>query len=148
MGEMHSETLSLPVSVPPIARRGLHRALWVAQGLVALAMLGAGTTKVVTPIEQLAKSMAWIPDFAPLAVRAIGVAEVLGAVGLILPAALRILPRLTPLAALGLTALMLGAVQTELGVAGPGQAVAPAVFALLSLFIAWGRGVAAPISPR
>ncbi|MBM4362849.1 MAG: DoxX family protein [Deltaproteobacteria bacterium] len=127
---------------------GLHRALWAAQAFLALAMLVAGAVKVLTPLDQLAVSMPWVRDFAPLAVRAIGAAEVLGAIGLILPSALRILPRLTALAALGLAALMVGAIQTDLAVSGPAKAAVPAVFAALSLFVAWGRGRAAPIAAR
>lgn len=146
---MNSHTLSVSPSPAAAAPSpGLHRALWGAQALLALAMLGAGATKVLSPLDQLAASMPWVPGFAPLAVRAIGAAEVLGAIGLILPSALRILPRLTALAALGLAALMLGAIQTELSVSGPAKAVAPAVFAALSLFVAWGRGRAAPIAAR
>jgi uncharacterized membrane protein YphA (DoxX/SURF4 family) len=93
--------------------KGLHYGLWVVQALAAVAFLGAGMMKATKPLAELAANMAWVPHFPALAVRAIGVAEVLGAFGLVLPSALRVMPRLTPLAAAGLVALMLGAAGTQ-----------------------------------
>jgi MYXO-CTERM domain-containing protein len=78
-------------------------ALWGLQVLLALAFGAAGVMKLVTPVDQLAASgMAWTTALPPIAVTLIGVAEVLGAVGLILPAATRIRPELTPVAAAAL----------------------------------------------
>ena len=78
-------------------------AVWGLQVLLALAFGAAGAMKLVTPVDQLAASgMAWTAALPPIAVTLIGVLEVLGAVGLILPMATRIRPELTPLAAAGL----------------------------------------------
>jgi uncharacterized membrane protein HdeD (DUF308 family) len=75
----------------------MNYALWIVQGLLGLIFLFAGGVKLVTPLEALTKQM----PLPGLFVRLIGVAEVLGAIGLILPGVLRIRPHLTPLAAAG-----------------------------------------------
>lgn len=121
--------------------------LWIIQILLALMFLFAGGTKLVLPIDVLTSmgppNQVKLPD---LLVRFIGVCEVLGALGLILPGLLRIRPGLTPLAAAGLLIIMLGAV--VLTVAGPGLAMAlpPLVVALLCAFVAYGRWQLAPHS--
>src|SRR5437016_14281173 len=79
--------------------------LWVVQILLALAFLMAGSIKVTQPIQKLATNMG-LPSQA---VRLIGTLEILGAIGLILPAVTGILPWLTPLAAVGLVLTMIGA---------------------------------------
>jgi hypothetical protein len=85
--------------------------LWIVAGLLAVAFLLSGGFKI---IQRRAKvidhGFRWAEDFSPLQVKLIGVAEILGAVGLIAPAALGILVLLTPLAAVGLTLLMIGGV--------------------------------------
>ncbi len=110
--------------------------LWIVQGLLALLFLLTGGIKLVLPLEVLT-------DQSPLSgwfVRFIGVAEVLGAIGLILPGLVGIRPGLTPLAASGLVIIMTGA--TALTVAGGdvGSALIPLVVGLLSGFVAYGRG--------
>ncbi|GGZ30335.1 hypothetical protein GCM10010387_24870 [Streptomyces inusitatus] len=82
--------------------------LWVARALLAVLFAGAGGMKIALPPDSLIPLMPWVVDFAPLAVRAIGVAEVLGAAGLILPAATSIAPVLTPIAAAALGVLITG----------------------------------------
>ena len=77
----------------------MNLALWIIQGLLALLFLFSGGVKLVIPTDQLVKQA---PQFSALFLRFIGVCEVLGAVGLILPRLLRIRPGLTPLAAVGL----------------------------------------------
>jgi hypothetical protein len=109
--------------------------LWIVQGLLALLFLFAGGMKLVLPLEAL-KGPVVLPG---LFVRFIGVAEVLGALGLILPGLLRMRPGLTPLAAAGLVLIMIGA--TVVTVAG-GQLVSaliPVVVGLLAAFVAYGR---------
>ncbi len=115
-------------------------ALWIVQGLLGLIFLFAGGMKLVVPLEVLTKQM----PLPGLFVRFIGVAEVLGAIGLILPGLLRIRPGLTPLAAAGLVIIMIGA--TVLTVAGGDVALAliPLVVGLLSAFVAYGRWRLAP----
>jgi hypothetical protein len=112
-----------------------NRTLWIVQGLLALLFLFAGGTKLVLPIEELTKDTA-LPG---LFVRFIGVAEVLGAMGLILPGLLRIRPGLTRWAAAGLALIMIGA--TAITLAGDQRAAAPIplVAGLLSAFVAYGR---------
>ncbi len=88
------------------------QALWVVQGLLALLFVFAGGMKLVTPIEEMTKQM---PPEMPIPLsgsflRFIGVAELLGGLGLVLPGLLRIRPGLTPLAAAGLVIIMAGAV--------------------------------------
>src|SRR5215213_3539434 len=108
----------------------MNRALWIVQGLLAFLFLFAGGVKLVMPLDDLV-AQSGLPG--PL-ILFIGVAEVLGALGLILPGVLRIRPDLTPLAAAGLVVVMLGA--TALTAAGVGggdvvQALFPLAVGLL-----------------
>ena len=110
-------------------------ALWIAQGLLALIFLFAGGMKLVLPLEQLTGPVS-LPG---LFVRFIGVAEVLGALGLILPGLLRIRPVLTPLAAAGLVIIMIGATVLTLAGGDIALALIPLVVGLLAAFVAYGR---------
>jgi hypothetical protein len=110
-------------------------ALWIAQVLLALAFVSAGAIKLITPDEILT---AWYP-FPALFIRFIGVCELLGAVGLILPGLLRVREQLTLLAAAGLASIMAGAVATTLAVGGGTAAVMPLALGLLAVFVAYGR---------
>src|SRR5438874_1375666 len=83
--------------------------LWVVQILLALAFGMAGIMKVTQPIDRLEARMGWVKSVGPRGVRLIGSLEILGAIGLILPAVTGILPWLTPLAAVGLVLTMIGA---------------------------------------
>lgn len=114
-------------------------ALWVAQGLLAAVFLAAGATKLTRPKEKLAKNMAWVEDFSQGTVRLIGAVEVLGAIGVVMPALTGILSWLTPLAALGLAATMVGAVLTHLRRGERSAVVAPVVLLGLAAFVAYGR---------
>jgi hypothetical protein len=109
--------------------------LWVVQGMLALLFLFAGGMKLVMPLEAM-KSPIALPG---LFLRFLGVAEVLGAVGLILPVLLGIRPGLTPLAAAGLVVIMIGAtVITAMGGA-VAPALVPLAVGLLSAFVARER---------
>ena len=116
-------------------------ALWIAAIVLALAMLGAGLMKLIRSPEQLkAAGMGWVDHVPPAAPKVVGVLEVLGAIGLILPAITGIAPMLVPLAASGIALLMLGAVITHLRLHDPFKDALPAiVLALLAMFVAWGR---------
>jgi uncharacterized membrane protein len=114
-------------------------ALWVAQGLLAVAFLAAGATKLAQPKEKLAKNMAWVEDFSQSTVRLIGALEVLGAIGVVLPALTGILSWLTPLAALGLAATMVGAILTHLRLGEHSAVVPPVVLLVLAAFVVYGR---------
>jgi len=115
-------------------------ALWIVQSLLALLFLFAGGMKLVLPLEQLAGPIT-LPG--PL-LRFIGVAEALGALGLILPGLLRIWPGLTPLAAAGLVIIMLGAIVLTLVAGLVAVALISLVVGLLAAFVAYGRWRLAP----
>jgi len=88
-------------------------ALWVAQGSAALVFFLTGTFKAVTPKEKLAEKMHWAATWPPGRIKLLGLAEVAGAIGLVLPGVLHLAPVLMPIAAVCLAVLMLGAVQTH-----------------------------------
>jgi uncharacterized membrane protein YphA (DoxX/SURF4 family) len=112
-------------------------ALWIVQALLALLFLFAGGIKLVLPIEEMMKQMPLsLPGWF---VRFIGVVEVLGAIGLILPWLLRIRPGLTPLAAAGLVIVMIGATVYTLAAGDVASALMPLVVGLLCAFVAYGR---------
>lgn len=115
-------------------------AVWVVQVLLALAYLAAGVLKATQSRDALKdKGLAWVEDFSDGTVRLIGVVEVLGAIGLVLPAATGILPWLTPLAALGLVVVQLLAIPVHWR-RGEKQALpVNVVLLLLAAFVAWQR---------
>jgi uncharacterized membrane protein YphA (DoxX/SURF4 family) len=113
--------------------------LWILAGLLALAFLGAGLTKLTQPKEKLAQTMGWVEDFSPGVVKLIGALEVLAAVGLVLPAALDVVPVLVPLAAVGLVALMLGAAITHARRRETPMIAVNVVLLVLAVVVAWGR---------
>ncbi len=124
-------------------RKPVHYVLWVLQVLLALLFVYAGVMKFVMPYEEMAKGPV---VFSELFLQFIGVAELLGGLGLILPSALRIKPGLTPLAAVGLVIIMIGATVTSLKM-GP-MALIPLVVGILLAVVAYGRWKLAPIPAR
>lgn len=110
--------------------------LWVLQILLALVFLASGVIKLVRPKEKLQAQMAWVEDFPGRAVKGIGAVEIVGAAGLILPAVLHIAVVLTPLAAVGLLIVMIGAVVTHLRRREIGPAMVPAVLGVLAAIVA------------
>jgi hypothetical protein len=117
-----------------------NRALWIVQGLLAALFLFAGGMKLITPFEVLSAMSPFPGEF----IRFIGVCEVLGAVGLILPYALRILPGLTALAAAGLVVIMIGATVSTLAIGGGLLALPTLLLGLLAVLVAHGRRPQAP----
>ena len=89
----------------------MNLSLWIIAGLMAAVFLLAGANKLLIPQEKLAKAPGggWVLDFSAGFVKALGAVEILGAVGLILPALLDIAPILVPMAAVGLALIMVGA---------------------------------------
>lgn len=88
--------------------------LWIIAGILAAMFLTAGVLKLTQPKEKLlASNMKWVEDFSGSTVKFIGTMELLAGLGLILPAALDIVPILTPLAATGLGIIMIGAIGTH-----------------------------------
>jgi len=122
--------------------------LWAPQILLALAFLGSGAIKLTQPYDALAAQMVWVPAVPEPLIRFIGLAEVLGSLGLILPAATRIQPWLTPLAAAGLALTMLLATGFHLMRGELTLAIPSTVLLLLSAFVAYGRRSLVPIAPR
>jgi len=118
-------------------------ALWIIQGLLALLFLFAGSMKFIMSVEEMNRQS---PVTLPGALlHFIGVCEILGGLGLILPMLLRIKPGLTPLAALGLMVIMVGAIVIAFVGGVPANAVLPIVVAILLAIVAYGRSKAAPI---
>jgi hypothetical protein len=113
----------------------MNYALWIIQGLLALLFLFTGGMKLVLPVEVMTEQMPMPGWF----LRFIGVSEVLGAIGLILPGLLGVRPGLTPLAACGLVVIMIGATVVTLAGVGVATALIPLVVGLLSAFVAYGR---------
>jgi uncharacterized membrane protein YphA (DoxX/SURF4 family) len=119
--------------------------LWVAAAVLAAVFLAAGAMKLTQPKDKLAQSgMGWTEDFSPGAIKAIGALEVLAAIGLIVPAALDIVPDLVPVAAIGLVVLMLGAAVTHLRRKESQMVAVNVVVIALAAFVAWGRFDAQP----
>lgn len=115
-------------------------ALWIIASVLAAAFLAAGAMKLTQPKDKLAASgMGWTEDFSAGMVKTIGLLEVLAAVGLILPAALDIVPVLVPLAALGVALIMIGAVITHSRRHEPPAIVVNLTLLLLAAMVAWGR---------
>ncbi len=114
--------------------------LWIVAGVLAVAFLASGLMKLSQPRQKIVESgMGWAGDFSDGAVKAIGALEVLGALGLILPAVFDIAPVLVPIAAVGLALVMLGAAvvharRKETPLIGVNVALLA-----LAAFVAWGR---------
>src|SRR5580700_2446054 len=97
-------------------------ALWIIQVLLGLLFIFAGVTKLITPVEALTKQL---PMLSGPFIRFIGVCELLGGLGLILPGLLRIKTVLTPIAASCLVVIMVGAVVLVLQAGGGANALIP-----------------------
>lgn len=120
--------------------------LWIIQILLGLLFIFSGAMKFVMSVEQMNEQA---PVVLPgIFLHFIGVCELLGGLGLILPSALRIKPGLTPLAAAGLAIITAGA--TVITAMGPmkGMALVPFVTCVLCIFVAYGRWRMKPITPR
>ncbi|MFM7193946.1 MAG: DoxX family protein [Bacteroidota bacterium] len=125
----------------------LNIALWVLQILLAAAFGMAGFLKVSKPMEDLlAAGMTFVSDYSMGTVRFIGICELAGAVGMILPTALRIRPILTPLAAAGFAVLMVLAIFQH--VSRQESFVLNVALFLFAAFVVWGRLVKAPVQQR
>jgi len=115
-------------------------ALWIVAGLLAAVFLMAGMMKAIRPYEEVRESMDWVGDFSPGTIKLIGLVEVLGAIGLVLPPLLDIAPVLAPLAAVGLAVTMLGAAVTHARRGGEVQMLAGNLVLLaMAVVVAAGR---------
>ena len=114
--------------------------LWIVAGVLAAAFLASGLMKLAQPKKKIVDSgMGWAEDFSDGAVKGIGALEVLGALGLILPAVFDVATVLVPIAATGLALIMLGAAVTHARRHESQMVVVNVVLLLLAAFEAWGR---------
>jgi len=128
--------------------KGLNIALWVAQVLLAAMFLMAGANKTAQSIEELSKMLPWVTQVPEGLVRFIGISEVLGGLGLLLPSILRIKPSLTPLAAIGLAIVMVLAAFFHISKGEYSVIGLNLVVMLIAVFVAWGRTKKVPIEPK
>ncbi len=114
--------------------------LWIFQIILAMLFLMVGAMKIMQPKEKMAEKMAWVDDFSQSQIRGIGMLEILGALGLVLPGLTGILPILAPLSALGLALTMIGAFITHLRrkEIAPTGVINLMLFAVAA-FVAYGR---------
>ncbi|MBK7225058.1 MAG: DoxX family protein [Saprospiraceae bacterium] len=118
----------------------MNTAIWIAQGILAVMFAMAGVMKSTQPIDKLVKSgLNWVERVPVSTVRFIGLSELLGAVGLILPWVFGILPILTPIAAIGLAVIMVLAAVHHLKHKESKAVVFNTVLFLLAIFVAYGR---------
>lgn len=117
----------------------MNTALWAVQAILALVFTMVGMMKLSVPKKKLAPQMGWVENVSPRAIKGIGLVEVLGAIGLILPMLLGILPWLTPLAALGLVLTMLVAMYIHLRRNERSALIVNVALLLLAAFVAYGR---------
>ena len=117
----------------------MNLALWIIAIVLAVAFAASGLMKQVVPKDKLVTAgQGWAEDFSPTTIRLIGLAEILGAIGLVLPAALHIAPVLVPLAAVGLALVMVGAAAVHAR-RKEMPMVVNAVLLVLAVVVVWGR---------
>jgi putative oxidoreductase len=128
--------------------KSLHITLWIAQVILAAMFLMSGLMKVSQPIDKLSQMLPCASQMPAVFVCFVGAAEVLGALGLILPSQLRIQVKLTPIAAVGLSLVMLFAVVFHLSRGETSVIGMNFILIAIAAFIAWGRFNKAPIAPK
>lgn len=150
--EYLGETTMKSVIEEPLSKKTMHpklrAALWVTQLLLAVLFSMAGVMKMSQPITQLLQMLPWTAKVPELLVRFIGISEFAGALGLVLPAATRIMPMLTPTAAIGLALVMLLAACFHISQCEFASLPLNIILAALAGFVAWGRLTEARISRR
>jgi uncharacterized membrane protein YphA (DoxX/SURF4 family) len=115
--------------------------LWIIAGVLAFIFAASGAMKLVQSKEKLVASATggWAADWSPAQIKLVGVAEILGAIGLILPAALHVAPILVPLAAVGLILVMIGAAIVHARRHELPNVAINVVLLVLAAVVAWGR---------
>ncbi|GAA2136626.1 DoxX family protein [Glycomyces algeriensis] len=127
----------------------MNLALWITAGLMAAVYLLSGFGKLFVPREKMAAmgdASRWVLDFQPGTLKTIGVLEILGATGLILPAVLDIAPILVPVAASGLTLIMTGAVIVRIRRGETKAALVDGAYLAVTAFVAIGRFALEPFT--
>ncbi len=117
----------------------MNTVIWIAQVVLAIVFLAAGVPKLALPRSTLQERMPFVEDLTDREVKAIGAVEVLGAIGVVLPAALKILPVLTPIAAVGLALVMVEAAATLVRRGERGRLPLNAILFALAVFVAIER---------
>lgn len=140
-----SATASIEVAPPGVA---LRTGLWIAQVLVFVAFSGIGLMKLLTPIPELAVTVHWAAEYPVAFVRAIGLIDLAGGLGILLPALTRIKPSLTVAAALGCTVLQVFAIVFHFWRGEAALTSLNFVLLPLAVFVLWGRARKAPIRSR
>jgi uncharacterized membrane protein YphA (DoxX/SURF4 family) len=114
--------------------------LWILQIVLALVFTAAGAIKLIQPRDQLAKTLGgWVYDFPAALLKPLGLAELLGAVGLIVPPLVDIAPILTAIAACGLLVTMIGAMVTHARRGEYPNVAINVLLAIMAAVVAWGR---------
>jgi putative oxidoreductase len=128
--------------------KAMHITLWIAQVLLAVMFIMAGAMKSFQPIGELSKMLPWVSETPLALVRFIGISELLGGLGLVLPALFRIKPFLTTLAAIGLSIVMVLASAFHI-YKGEYPMLGTTFFLFaMAIFIAWGRTKKVPITAK
>lgn len=128
--------------------KGLNITLWIAQVLLAALYLMAGSTKLFQPIEEIAKMLPWAAEMPAGMVRFIGLSELLGGIGLLLPSIFRIQPKLTVFAAIGLALVQVLATGFHISRGETSVIGMNVLFLAMAAFVAWGRSQKIPIAPK
>lgn len=127
----------------------MNTALWIIAGVVAAGFVAGGATLLLLPKEKyraLGSHQHWVDDFGGGQLKAIGTIKLIGAIGLVLPAAVGVAPRLVPIAACGLMLFMAGAATTRLRRSEWGYLAGDVAFIALFAFLAWGRFALQPFA--
>jgi len=118
----------------------MNLALWIVAIVLAVVFTGSGLMKELVPKDKLVTAgQGWAQDYSQSSIRLIGLAEILGAIGLVLPAVVHIAPILVPLAAVGLVLVMVGAAVVHARRSEPMNVGVNLVLIALAIFVAWGR---------
>jgi uncharacterized membrane protein YphA (DoxX/SURF4 family) len=118
----------------------MNLALWIVAIVLAVVFAGSALMKLLVPKDKLATSgQGWAQDVSSTNIRLIGFVEILGAIGIVLPAAMHIAPILVPLAAIGLALVMVGAAVVHARRNEPLNIAVNVVLIALAIFVAWGR---------
>lgn len=117
----------------------MNAALWAVQVILAIIFMMAGAMKLMKTKAELAEKMGWVEDFSQSTIRLIGGTEIMGAMGLILPALTGIAPILTPLAASGLAVVTIGATIVHARRGEIPLVAMNMMLAAMAIFVAWGR---------
>ena len=138
----------METTTPIQKSKAMNITLWIAQSILAAMFLMAGIMKFITPVEAQQSQMEWAKHVSGGLIYFIGIMEILGALGLLLPSILKIMPRLTPWAAIGLAIVMVLALFLNVSI-GETKAIGfLSLIIVIALFIAWGRFKKVPIQSK